>query len=416
MKVLYICPDTGIDVLGRKGASVHVREMIAAFTRAGHEVDLVAPRLVKPGADPADTTANVCRVRVSDEIQETRTRIDEFVSSRGIESSLAKDIRRVLYDAELNTALLARSRDDAPDLIYVRLSLLSTAGVALAAATRCPLVVEVNSPLADEHDHYRAGALGDLATRVEGEVVRAATAVLVVSQALVDHVVALGVDPGRVVVSPNGIDPSRFRPHRVSAERRAQLGVPDGPIIGFAGGLRAWHGAESLPSILAGLQARGIDARLVIAGDGPARAAIETEAALFGVADRMVMLGAVDHDDMPDLIASFDVALAPYPDLGHDFYFSPLKLYEYLGCGVPVVASAVGQIASTVRSGIEAVLTPAGDVTAVVDACAELISNVAYANQIAAAGAALAHDRYTWDLNAARAISYAGVPHSGASA
>ena len=414
MKVLYICPDTGIDVLGRKGASVHVREMIAAFARAGNDVDLIAPRLVKPGAAPLSVAATVVRIPVSDEIQRTRAGIDEFVSGRGIQSSLAKDVRRVLYDADLNAALSARYQDDPPDLIFVRLSLLSTAGVALAAATGRPLVVEVNSPLADEHDRYRNGALGELARHVEGEVIRAATAVLVVSQALVDHVVRLGVDPDRVVVCPNGIDPSRFRRHRVSAERRRQLGIPDGLIVGFVGGLRTWHGAPLLPAILAGLRDRGADVRLVIAGDGPARAEIESEAERLGVADRTVLLGPVDHDDIPDLISSFDIALAPYPDLTHDFYFSPLKLFEYLGCGVPVVASSVGQIASTLRSGVHAVLTPAGDVSSAVDACMQLIIDPGYAREIATAGAALVHDRYTWDQNAAVAMSRAGLTHSEA--
>jgi len=78
VKVLYICPDTGIDVLGHKGASVHVREMVAAFVRAGHEVDLVAPRLVKPGHEPTSTVADVLRVRVPDEIQDVTHRLREW--------------------------------------------------------------------------------------------------------------------------------------------------------------------------------------------------------------------------------------------------------------------------------------------------------------------------------------------------
>lgn len=410
MRILYICADTGIDVLGRKGASVHVREMIAAFSRAGHEVELVAPRLVKPGHPAADTAATVRRVRVSDAVQEAKDTIADFVTSRGVEASLAKDIRRILYDAELTEELASVARDNPPDLIYVRLSVLSTAGVALAAATGCPLVVEVNSPLADEHNRYRAGSLGDLAARVEGEVLRAATAVFVVSEALVAHVVRLGVDPARVSVNPNGVDPLRFRPHQVSPQRRADLGIPEGPVLGFAGGLRAWHGAGSLPTILSGVRARGIAASLVVAGDGPVRADIEAEARRLGVTSDLVLLGAVDHDDMADVIATFDVALAPYPALDHDFYFSPLKLFEYLGCGVPVVASAVGQIATTVRNGVDAVLTAPGDDDAVVEECVTLLADPVRAARIGAAGARLVHEKYTWDQNATRVTSFARVP------
>jgi glycosyltransferase involved in cell wall biosynthesis len=407
MRILYICPDTGIDVLGRKGASVHVREMIAAFTRAGHTVDLVAPRLVKPGADPAPTAAAVHRARVSDAVQEARQGIDTFLAARGIESSLGKDVRRMLYDAELNAELHERYIENPPDLIYVRSSLFSTAGIDLATATQRPLVIEVNSPLAAEQDRYRSGALGDIAARAEGELLRAATLVLVVSEALVEYVMQLGVERQRAVVSPNGVDPTRFRPHEVNASRRRQLNIPIGPVIGFSGGLRAWHGADRLPAIAAGLRDRGMDVSLVIAGDGPERAAIETEAERLDVSDRTVFLGAIDHDDMPDVISSFDVALAPYPPLDHDFYFSPLKLFEYLGCGIPVVATAVGQIASTVHSGVEALLTAPGDDHAIVEACHRLLIDGAFAARIGAAGAQLVHREYTWDHNAERALAVA---------
>jgi glycosyltransferase involved in cell wall biosynthesis len=407
MRILYICADTGIDVLGRKGASVHVREMIAAFTRAGHAVELVAPRLAKPGADPAPTTALVHRARVGEPIQVARQGIDTFMAARGIESSLGKDVRRMLYDAELNAQLHGRYADSPPDLIYVRSSLFSTAGIDLAAASGRPLVIEVNSPLAAEQDRYRSGALGDLAARVEGELLRAATLVLVVSEALVEHAIGMGVERNRIVVSPNGVDPTRFHPHEVSTSRRRQLNIPGGPIIGFSGGLRAWHGANRLPAIAAGLRDRGVNVGLVIAGDGPERSAIEAEAARLDVSDRMVLLGAVDHDDMPDVISSFDVALAPYPPLDHDFYFSPLKLFEYLGCGVPVVASAVGQIASTVQSGIEALLTAPGDDNAIIEGCHRLLSDREFAARVGAAGARLVHRAYTWDHNAERALTVA---------
>lgn len=405
MKVLYLCPDTGIDVLGRKGASVHVREMIAAFARAGHEVDLVAPRLVKPGATPAAVRARVIRVAVPDQVQEAKGRLDRWLDRFVDETSLPKDLRRMLYDEVLEAELDRRYGEQPPDLIYVRASLLSTAGVALARRTGAPLVVEVNAPLADEQTRYRAGGLGDLYRSVERALLTAADLVLVVSEPLRAMMIDVGVDPDRVRVVPNGVDPARFRPQPTPASTRARLGIPDGPVLGFVGGLRPWHGVDRLPDLLAAVRRTHPDASLVIAGDGPLRPEIERRAAALDLADHVVMLGAVDHDDMPAVVGSFDVALAPYPELPHDFYFSPLKLFEYLGCGVPTVASAVGQIAELVQSEVHALLVPAASDSMMADACRRLLDDPVAARALGARGSALVHDRYTWDRNAAEATS-----------
>ena len=409
MRILYICPDTGIDVLGRKGASVHVREMIAAFDRAGHDVDLVAPRLVKPGAEAAHVPANVVRVRVPDAVQDAKQRLDDWVARFVPDTSLPKDLRRMLYDAALDRELAARYETDPPDLIYVRASLLSTAGVGLAARTGAPLVVELNAPLADEQERYRAGALADLYRSVEGSLLTAADLVTVVSAPLRAYALGQGVDEGKLRVIPNGVDQRRFKPSLPSPSERARIGLPAGPLLGFVGGLRPWHGVERLPAVLARVHHQHPDTKLVIVGDGPLRAEIERSAVDHGVSDRTVFLGALDHRDIPTAIAAFDVALAPYPDLPHDFYYSPLKLFEYLACGTPTVASAVGQIAELITSGEHALLTAPGDLDAIAAACSRLLADPVLASRLGRAGTELVHGRFTWDRNAAEVMAWCSL-------
>ncbi len=396
MKILYICPDTGIDVLGSKGSSIHVREMIAAFARARHDVDLVAPRLTKVDALPAAVEAHVHRVRVPDSVQEAKTRIGTWVTDRHTETSLPKDVRRILYDQHLVDWLDTAFAPSPPDVIYVRASLLSTAGIQLAARTHRPLVVELNTPLADEQQNYRSGALGLLYRATERELLCAATLVVVVSDALAAHAIALGVDRKRVIVAPNAIDPTRFTP-RVSARNK--------PVLGFVGGLRAWHGVEALPGVLARIREQVPNAQLVVAGDGPLREELRLRAVALGLGDAVTLLGAVDHHRMPDVIRSFSVGLAPYPQLDHEFYFSPMKVFEYLGCGVPVVASDVGQLSHIIEHQHHALLTPAGDATALADACCQLLLDPDKANRLGSNGAELVHRRYTWDHNVASVLS-----------
>ena len=409
MKILYVCPDTGIDVLGAKGAAIHVREMVNAFDVAGHEVHLVAPRLNRPGEEPATVAATVVRVRVDDDIQAVKYALDSQVELLNEPTSLPKDVRRLLYDARLDTALIDRFDHERPDLVYVRASALSTAGIAAAERWRRPLVVELNAPLGDEQERYRSGALAPLVNAAERRLLTAASLVVCVSDALVDYVVGRGVDPSRVVVLPNGVDPVRFTPGPPSIDVQRRHGLPAGPTLGFVGGLRPWHGVERLPEVLSQVRRTHPTAQLVLAGDGPQHDVVLAEARRLGLEHATHLLGRVDHADIPDIIRSFTVALAPYPHLDHTFYFSPLKAFEYLGCGVAVVASRVGQLEQVLTDRRTAMLVEPGDSAACAAACIELIGSPDLRAELGRAGRDLVMSGYTWEANARRRAR----PHRG---
>ena len=117
--------------------------------------------------------------------------------------------------------------------------------------------------------------------------------------------------------------------------------------MGFVGTLRPWHGVEGLIEAFAVLHGLDPDVRLLIVGDGPLRNTLESMAADRGVSHAVDFRGAVEPSEVPRMLASMDVAVAPYPPLD-DFYFSPLKLFEYMAAGCAIVAAAIGQINQTV--------------------------------------------------------------------
>ncbi len=110
---------------------------------------------------------------------------------------------------------------------------------------------------------------------------------------------------------------------------------------------------------------------------------------------------------MAALIRHFDVALAPYPRPDHDFYFSPLKLFEYMACGVPVVAASLGQIEEVVRDGETGLLYPPDELEALTTACDQLLSDPDLRRRLGSAAAKEVHGRYTWDHNAERVVKLA---------
>jgi glycosyltransferase involved in cell wall biosynthesis len=407
VRILYLSPDLGVPVLGRKGASVHVRGLANAFTRAGHRVVLAAPLLNKsPWEEPAELGAQLLHLPLSAEATEIVLAVKAFEETVGAESSLPGELRRILYDQQSAVALKRRFEHHPPDFIYERASLYATAGVKLAGELGVPLLLELNAPLAEEQATYRATGLGDLAAWAERWALTRADAVLAVSAPLRDYATSLGVDPASAHVMPNGVDPTDFRPGPPDRSVRVRWGLGDGPVLGYVGGLRPWHGVGVLPALLERLAGRFEGVRLVIAGDGPLRPELERAITSAGLTREAVFTGSIAHEQVPALIRSFDLALAPYDRFERPFYFSPLKLFEYMACGIPVVAADLGQIAEIV-DGDSGLVYPAGDLEGLTAACERLLGDSALRRRQGEAAADKVRGRHTWDHNAARVTELA---------
>lgn len=239
MKILHLCPDPGIPVLGQKGAAVHVREMAAAFERAGHKVILAAPQLNKSLWEESWELVDGRLVHVppGPETVAAVLALKTFNDSLGFANSLPGELRRILHYQEFRLKLKREFENHRPDFIYERASLYATAGVHLARDLERPLIVELNAPLALEQRTYRATGLGDLAAHAELRTLEAADAVLTVSSLLREYAISLGVEPEHVHVVPNGVDIERFRPGTPDLEVRKRWNLGDGPVLGFVGGL-----------------------------------------------------------------------------------------------------------------------------------------------------------------------------------
>jgi glycosyltransferase involved in cell wall biosynthesis len=410
VRILYVCADMGIPVLGNKGASVHVREMVAAFCRAGHHVIVAAPTLTKSPWDvPAEIDGQLLHIAPEPALKQTTVAVKTFSAAIGAESPLAGDLRRVLYNQDLLAKLLNQFEDSPPDLIYERLSLFATAGVQLGQTLKRPVFIEMNAPLALEQAAYRGSSLGELARQAEGWVLSNADHVLTVSAPLRNYAIEHGSATERTHVLPNGVDTHAFHAEvdpASDAALRREFGIGAGPVLGFVGGMRPWHDVAILPPLLARLAQRHPGAQLVVVGDGPVRASVTADAQAQGVADRVVFTDWVPHQRVPDLIRTFDIALAPYAHSDHFFYFSPLKLFEYMACGVPVVAADIGQIADVIDDGATGCLYEPGDLDALTARCVMLLNDRVHAARIAAAGAACVAREYTWDRNAERVAGH----------
>lgn len=303
MKIAYVCADPGIQLRGTKGASVHLRSLAEALARRGNELLLVCARTDGPNPPPAG--ADIVELPPERQSPWLVTKL----AAAGVEAVLE------------------------------RYSLPSGSALEAARTLGLPFTLEVNAPLVEEAARFRGLQDVDVWRERERKLMGEADRVVVVSRALREHVLTAGGRPGAVSVVPNGVQVDLFRRGGRDAIRE-RLGIRDGVLIGFAGSLKPWHGVSLLLKAMADLPS---SYRLLVVGEGPEESPLKTRATLLGLSTRAFFTGAVAHADIPAYLDAMDIGAAPFEPMT-GFYFSPLKVIEYLAAGLPVVASRQGDL------------------------------------------------------------------------
>jgi glycosyltransferase involved in cell wall biosynthesis len=383
MRIAYINADRGVPVFGTKGSSLHVREVVQAFVRRGAEVHLFAPRF---GGDPPPDWGEVAGHALS---------AGTHVTGANPETD------RHRANDELRDALESQP---AFDLVYERYSLWSFGAVEYAREKSIPSVLEVNAPLIEEERTYRT--LSNLAGAEEAmrRVFGAATKILVVSEALARYVAGRVSDGGKIQIVPNAINPVRF-PADVQPTCTNSAG---GITVGFVGSLRPWHGLAVLLEAFAQVHRVCPAARLLIVGDGPEREALAENVRQRRLTDAVWMTGAVPAEAVPGYLASIDVAVAPYPNLPN-FYFSPLKVYEYMAAGRAVVASNIGQLETLIVHGFNGWHVEPGNANALAEAMLLLSRDPALRRRLGQAARQTIFQNHTWDQVVERIFAMSGI-------
>jgi glycosyltransferase involved in cell wall biosynthesis len=290
-------------------------------------------------------------------------------------------------------------------LVYERHSLWSFAPMEYARANNTPGLLEVNAPLIDEQAEYR-GLVDRASAQVATErAFGAASALVAVSDGVAAYLQRFPAAQGKVHVVPNGVDPERFPP-----ELRPSLPAAPGTFtIGFAGSMKPWHGLETLLQAFALFHRHNPASRLLLVGDGAGRPPLEADAFSRGLAQAVHFTGAVAPAEVPGLLASMDVGVAPYPKIAI-FYFSPLKVYEYMAAALPVVASRVGQLEQLIEPEVNGLLVPPGDAPALAAGLERIRREPDLAARLGQAARNQVLRFHTWDGVVARIVQLARLP------
>jgi len=368
MKILYSAIDQTVP--GTKGGSVHVTAVAGGLAALGHEVHV----LVGPGDAPFPAgPVNWIPMRPpfgAHQLRWARTAAVKRIAER---------LR--------------------PDVIIERYYNFGGEAIVHAGELGARAVLEVNAPVVDHPGSTKA--LID-AVMIVRPMQRWRERLCAAADLIVTPTAAIlppGTPPAKVLEAEWGADTVRFHP---GAAGPLPFTAPPGIVAVFAGAFRSWHGAIHLARAIRRLRERGRrEISALFIGEGPELDAVKAEAHDL---EHVVFTGALAHSLMPAAVASAHIGVAPFDVAAHKplalgFYWSPLKIFEYMAAGLPVVAPAVARIPALVGDRREGVLYDPSDVNALAAVLEELAGDTGLRNRLGAAARERALRDYSWQAH-----------------
>lgn len=310
--------------------------------------------------------------------------VELFATARGGASARTSFLRRLFDYCRVQQALARRL--DEFDAIFIRSHFMGLPLALLAGWRKRPVVQEINGKPADIGVTYPAlKPFSPIFSWLYRAQYRRAAHLLAVTPGLVDWAKAFaGHD--RVSLVSNGANTALFKPEG-----------PTGPIEGhyaiFVGGLVAWHGVGTM---LAALRdpAWPADVKLVVVGDGIERGRIEAAKG----DPHLIWLGRRAYREIPALMRGALAALCVIEDQDgrSSSGVAPLKLFEAMACGAPVIASDLPFQADIVRQSRAGLVIPAAAPERLASAVHQLSADVPAARDMGANGAAYVVREASW--------------------
>jgi PEP-CTERM/exosortase A-associated glycosyltransferase len=244
-----------------------------------------------------------------------------------------------------------------PDVIHAHSPVLD-AVAALRAGKRLgvPVLYEIRAFWEDAAVGNGTSSEGSLIYRatkaLETWAVRRADAVAVICDGLRGDLIGRGVDPAKIMVSPNGVDLTLFgEPTPRDDALAAELGLDGGDVVGFIGSFYDYEGLDDLIAAMPALVAARPNAKLLMVGGGPMEAALRAQASASPVAGAIRFVGRVPHTEVERYYSLVDVLAYPRKKMRLTDLVTPLKPLEAMAQRRLVAASDVGGHRELIRDG-----------------------------------------------------------------
>lgn len=295
-----------------------------------------------------------------------------------------------------------------PGILYQRYSLNNYSGLQLARRFNIPFVLEYNgSEVWIGKSWGRGLKFPEFAEEIEIANLKGADLIVVVSEVMKEELVERGIPERKILVNPNGYDEELFNPELDGSEIRKKFGLEGKIVIGFIGTFGKWHGAEVLAKSAKEVVEKIPNAHFLFIGDGMTKPEAERIVRESGISASVTFTGLISQKEAPKYLAACDILVAPHvqnPD-GTEFFGSPTKLFEYMGTGKAIVASAVGQMGKIIKNEFNGLTVEPGNVASLSSAIIRLATEENFRKKLRENAFSEAREKYTWNAHTKRILN-----------
>jgi len=382
MKILYYCPE----YYYRHGGRTHARGFFGALDN----LPSVSGKFLFPKSSPSNDTQN--------NPVKTRTRGRLWF----LPPTMERVVRYFMPRRDLTRALISEIHAHECDALVIRIGMAQPSIKDINRA--CPdttICVEINAAGLELDMNP---LLRSLLQRWEVRRYNRADAITVVSSHIKTYLESRGICSDKILVNPNGVDIETITPIGITGIKD-KYGIPeDAFVIGYIGGMEAFRRLPEVVGYIADMWRDGHDdIYFLIVGDGndmPAiRAAVESNSDVLGNAVKCV--GWQEYSEIPKLLSTFDLAIFPFTNA----YCSPLKIFEYLGAGVPTIGPDTPAVREAFQDNVHLKLVKQ-DGSNFIETILEMKDNPKLRMELAQNGQQLVLNEYTWEINARRVVEH----------
>jgi len=382
MKICYVAIDVAVPYY--RGASTHVYEVAKHLTRLGHEVHVISRRVNIAQSD-YEVLSNVHVHRIYRGIMAPLP----FSSYQRLEKGEEKSIGLVgkLYERYLFTiyslfaGLIASHiiKKYGIEIIIERETSFG-AGAIASTITKKPMILEIIGPRYSKFSFKR-------------------------SKKILAYTRSMISDPPpyeKLVLVTAAADIESFKPNPAEGMPiHERYHLQDYVVVGYVGTFARWHGIEKLIDASIKVLGRFSNVRFLMVG--PYFKYAKELVQECGVSNAYVFTGPVSYEDVPKYVNAADILVAPYNPVKSELrrkygIGSPLKVFEYMACGKPVITTSVEPITQVVQNGKTGILVPPGDSEALAEAIIHLVENPSFAESLGKAARENVKKRYSWEV------------------